>query len=369
MEILQGLMDPGKWVVFGKSAALFIVVLGALVFFHELGHFLVARACGVTVVTFSLGFGPKMLTRQRGDTQYCLSLIPLGGYVRMLGDDPSEVVAPEARERAFSTQATHKKCAIVVAGPGFNFILALVLFAMVYMFGVPVLTPHIGEVMKDSAAEAGGIKAGDTILSIEGAPITEWEQLADTLQKTGGKEVAFLVERDGAQIPLHLTPVRQETTDLFGDTQTLWRIGVQPKGTQITRRYNPIMALWMGAQKTWEMSVLNVVSIFKMIQGKISSDNIGGPILIAQMASQQAAQGLLNVILFTAVISVSLGVMNLFPVPILDGGHLFFFLIEGALGRPLKLRTKEMASQAGLALLLLLMGFALYNDIMRLLTK
>ncbi len=369
MEMLTSLIDPAKWAVFGKSAGLFVVVLGALVFFHELGHFLVARWCGVTVVTFSLGFGPKIFSRKPGDTEYCISLIPLGGYVRMLGDDPEAEVAPEERQHAFLDQPFRKKAAIVVAGPLFNFLFALLIFIAVFMVGVPVLTPHVGDVQEGSAAETGGLKGGDQILSIGGQPVTEWEDIRETLQKSGGKPLHFVVDRDGTQVDFTISPTLQTTQNLLGESQSLWLIGILPKGTHTIQRHNPLMAMVMGVQRTWEMTVLNVVGILKLVQGQISSDNIGGPLLIAQMAGQQASEGILNVLVFMAVISINLGIMNLIPVPILDGGHLLFFSIEAILGRPLRVKTKEMAQQVGMFFLVSLMVFAFYNDIMRFLVK
>ena len=354
---------------FGRSAALFVVVLGSLVFFHEFGHFWVARRCGVTVLTFSLGFGPKIFSRKRGDTEYCISAIPLGGYVRMLGDDPTQELSEEMRARAFLTQPIPQKISIAAAGPAFNLLLAILIFTAVYLSGVPVLTPHVGEVQKGSAAEAGGLKPDDVILSIDGEVLEEWEALRPRLQSAGGKESTFVVGRGGSEVSLQITPRRQETEDILGTPETLWLIGIQPKGTQTIRYYSPLSAIGLGLSRTWEISRLNVVSIVKMVQGKISSDNIGGPILIAQMASQQAREGLRNIALFTAVISVSLGVMNLFPVPILDGGHILFFLIEAILRRPLTLKTQERAMQVGMGLLGLLMVFALYNDLVRLFTS
>ena len=365
MNLLQSI----DLLALARSAALFVVVLGALVFFHEFGHFWVARRCGVTVLTFSLGFGPKLFTRKRGDTEYCLSAIPLGGYVRMLGDDPTQELSEEMRVHAFLTQPIPQKIAIASAGPGFNLLLAILIFTGVYLSGVPVLTPHVGEVQKGSAAEAGGLKPDDLILSIDGEALEEWESLRPRLQAAGGKESTFVVERGGAQVTLRITPRQQETEDIIGTPETRWLIGIQPKGTQTIRHYGPVEAVGLALSRTWEIARLNVVSIVKMVQGKISSDNIGGPILIAQMASQQAREGLRNIALFTAVISVSLGVMNLFPVPILDGGHILFFLVEAILGRPLTIKTQERAQQAGMALLGLLMVFALYNDLVRLFTS
>ncbi len=347
----------------------FLLVLGALILFHEFGHFSVARLCGVGVQTFSLGFGPKIFSKKMGETEYCLCAFPLGGYVRMVGDDPSEEVAPEDKERSFLAATLPKKIAIVVAGPFFNFILAFFVFWGLFMAGVPLLTPDVGEVDKGSAADVGGLKPGDKILSINDKEITQWEEIRETLQEGNGSALRFVISRVGAKQVLTITPMRKEVKDVFGDSKPFWIIGIMPAKTQFIKQYNPISAFGLGLARTGQMIGLNFVGIVKLIEGKISRDNIGGPILIAKMAADQAEQGLLNVLLFAAMISINLGVINLFPVPVLDGGHLLFFLIEAVIRRPLSLKAREMASQVGLFLLVSLMVFAFYNDIMRFFIK
>jgi len=356
--------------MFSLSAIMtFLIVLGVLVFVHEFGHYIVARLCGVQVQTFSLGFGPRLFSRKWGPTEYCVSIIPLGGYVRLLGDDPKEEISPEERDRSFLAQSVKKKIAIVVAGPLFNLLLALFIFVGVFMTGVPSLTSEVGEVQPSSAAGAAGIKPGDKIVEIEGKQINQWEEIRETLQKNGGRELQFVIEREGQRISLKVTPMMKETQDVLGDSHQLWLIGVLPKGTHTIKQYDPLTAAMMGAKRTWEMISLNVLGIFRLIQGKISSDTIGGPILIAQMAGQQANEGVLNVVLFIAILSINLGIINLFPIPVLDGGHLLFFIIEGIMGHPLSLKTREIASQVGLFIIISLMVFAFYNDIMRLFIK
>lgn len=356
--------------MFSLSAIVtFLIVLGVLVFVHEFGHYIVARLCGVQVQTFSLGFGPKIFSRRLGPTEYCLSVIPLGGYVRLLGDDPKEEISPEERDRSFLTQSVTKKIAIVVAGPLFNLLLALVIFVGVFMTGVPSLTSDVGEVQPGSAAAAAGMKPGDRIVEIEGKQINQWEEIRETLQKSKGRELQFAVERDGQKMNLKVTPMMKETQDVLGDSHHLWLIGILPKGTHTIKKYDPLTAATMGAKRTWDMISLNVLGIFRLIQGKISSDTIGGPILIAQMAGQQASEGILNVVLFIAILSINLGIINLFPIPILDGGHLLFFIIEGILGHPLSLKKREIAQQVGLFIIISLMVFAFYNDIMRFFIK
>ena len=347
----------------------FLLVLGVLIFFHELGHYTVARLCGVEVQTFSLGFGPKLWTKKWGATEYCLSAFPLGGYVRLLGDDPTEEVAPEDKERSFLAANLSKKIAIVVAGPFFNFILAFFVFFGLFMTGVPLLTPDVGEVDEGSAAALGGILAGDKIVSINEKPITHWEEIRETLQESNGSALRFVILRTGAEKVLTISPMQKEVKDIFGDSKPIWIIGVMPAKTQFIKRYDPVRAFGFGLARTGQMIALNTIGIFKLIAGKISSDNIGGPILIAKMAADQAEQGFLNILLFTAMISINLGVINLFPVPVLDGGHLLFFLIEAIIRRPLSIKAREMASQIGLFLLVSLMVFAFYNDIMRFFIK
>ena len=347
----------------------FLLVLGALILFHEFGHFSVARLCGVGVQTFSLGFGPKLWAKKYGETEYCLCAFPLGGYVRMVGDDPTEEVPEEDKARSFLAATLPKKIAIVVAGPFFNFILAFFVFFGIFMVGVPALVPEVGEVDSGSPAALGGIVVGDKMISINEAPISQWDEVREHIQKSNGSAIRFLVSRAGAEKVLTITPIKKEVKDVFGDFQSSWIIGVLPGKTQFTKRYDPISAFGLGLYRTGQMIHLNTVGIFKLIEGKISSDNIGGPILIAKMAADQAEQGLLNVLLFAAMISINLGVINLFPIPVLDGGHLLFFLIEAVMRRPLSIKAREMASQVGLFLLVSLMVFAFYNDIVRFFIK
>ncbi|MFQ5588112.1 MAG: RIP metalloprotease RseP [Nitrospiria bacterium] len=352
--------------MFSASTVLtFIIVLGVLVGIHEFGHFIVARMCGVQVQTFSLGFGPKIASKKVGPTEYCLSIIPLGGYVRMLGDDPNEEIPDDEKDRSFLTQPVRKKIAIVIAGPLFNLLLAAFIYSGIYMVGFPTVTAVIGQVQENSAAEAGGMQAGDEVLTIENRDIADWDEVRETVQKSGGKPLHFLVHRDGKEVELNITPRLKESKDVFGDAQHSWLIGITPKGDQITKRYNPVKAVYLGVENTIKLTYLTVKGIARMIQGKISSDSLGGPILIAQIAGEQAQQGFSNVVLFVAMLSINLGVLNLFPIPVLDGGHLVFFSIEGIMGRPLSLKMREIAQQVGLFLIISLMVFAFYNDIMR----
>jgi regulator of sigma E protease len=344
-----------------------IVVLGLLIFVHELGHFLVAKWSGVTVLRFSLGFGPRLFGVKRGDTDYCISLIPLGGYVKMLGEEPGEEVDDIQRATSFSFQPVSKRIAIVLAGPFSNFLLAIVIFALIYAFsGIPQLTPEIGSVSADSPAEQAGLKAGDKVVGINGITIGEWEELSRLIEKLGEQTLTLQVERDGEAMMVKVTPRVTEVKNIFGEPIKRALIGITASGKIVIIETNPVYAAYYSLVQTWHLSKLFVVTIGKLLEGVVSVKTLGGPILIAQMAGQQANEGLLNLIHFIALISVNLAVLNLLPIPVLDGGHILFFVIEGLLGRPIGHKKIEWAQKAGMLLLLVLMVFVFYNDVMRL---
>ncbi|MFQ5455035.1 MAG: RIP metalloprotease RseP [Nitrospirota bacterium] len=351
-----------------EGIAAFIFILGVLVFFHELGHFLVARKTGVKALKFSLGFGPKIIGKKVGDTEYLLSAIPLGGYVKLLGEEPGEELSPEERVFSFSDQPVWKRAAIVAAGPIFNMILAFLIFSVIFSFGVPVIKSQIGDVQKDSPAEKAGLMKDDTIIAIDGKEIAQWEEIKVDIEKKKGEELEFTIDRHGSQIILNITPELKSSKNIFGEDKETWMIGILPKGSYFTKRYNPVTSLYLGFKRTIEITGLTIVGIIKLIEGVIPTSTIGGPILIAQIAQQQTEQGLLNVLLFVAILSINLGILNLLPIPILDGGHLLFFAIEAIMGKPLSIKKREIAQQVGLFLLILLMIFAFYNDIMRIFT-
>lgn len=341
-----------------------LVALGILIVFHELGHFLVAKKTGVGVLTFSIGFGPKIFGKKVGETEYLVSAFPLGGYVKMVGEDPEQEVQEVDNERSFSNQSLTKRFAIVAAGPVFNFILSILVFTLIFVFfGMPVLTTQIGSVESNSPAERAGLQKGDRILSIGTRPIEKWEDLSMQIKESGGKSLVLRVERDGGQIDISVQPMEREGRTVFGEKTTFWVVGIA--SDVVIQKSNPLMGMWQGVYKTGEYSVLTLVALYKMVTGDISPKNLGGPLLIAQLAGEQARQGLWNFLFFVAILSVNLGVLNLLPIPILDGGHLFFFLLEGMRGRPVALRHRERAQQVGVFLLILIMIYAFYNDIAR----
>lgn len=352
-----------------QSILAFIFVLGILVFFHELGHFLIARKIGVKVLKFSLGFGPKLVGRKIGETEYLISTVPLGGYVKLLGEDPTEEMSPEDRGRSFSDQTVGKRIAIVMAGPLFNLILAALIFVFLFMVGIPLLTTEIGDVIGDSPAMKAGVLPGDKIVAINGKEISLWDEMKEIIEKNRDQAMTFTVQRGDNRIDLKITPMVVDDENPLKEKVRVGRIGVRPKGAFTIKRYNPVSAVILGIERTWNITELTVVGIIKIFQREIPADTIGGPILILQMAGQQASEGFVNIMLFIAILSINLGVINLFPIPILDGGHVLFFLIEAVMGKPVGIKKREIAQQIGLFLLVSLMLFAFYNDIMRFFIK
>jgi len=345
-----------------------VLLLGILIFVHELGHFLFAKLMGVKVLKFSLGFGPKLLGKKFGETEYLISSVPLGGYVKMSGEEPSEEQSEAEVARTFKAQPLRKRFLIVVSGPLFNIFFAALLFALIFMGGIPVLYPDVGDVMEGMPAEKAGFQKGDRILKIGGSEIGRWDEMTGLIHKNAGKPLEFIIKRNESVISLKAVPQAQKVKDIFGEEREIGLIGIKPLGSQFTQRYSPLEALTMAAEKTYDVVVLTVVSIIKLIQWVIPAGTIGGPILILQMAGEQASAGALNFFTFMAVISVNLGVLNLLPIPVLDGGLLTFMGIEAIRRKPLSEQTMLIAQRVGVALIVALMAFALYNDILRLLT-
>ncbi len=345
----------------------FLVLLGVLVFVHELGHFLVAKRLGIKVLKFSLGFGPKLFGWQRGETEYLVSLIPLGGYVKLHGENPDEEQPVEDPERAFSSRPVGHRMAVVAAGPAMNFGLAVLVFGVLNLFGTPVALPVVGTVAEDMPAAEAGLQPGDRILAVDGVPVDSWDAMADRIARSGGKELRLEVARGGVDRTVVVTPVLRTSHTLLGEVVEKPMIGISPSGAVEVRREPAWKAPWLGVRETARWTALTFEVVGKMLIGRVSPRTLGGPIAIAQMAGETAQAGTVSFLFLLAVLSVNLGVLNLLPIPILDGGHLFFFGIEAVRGRPVSLRYREMAQQVGLAILLLLMAFVFYNDMARIL--
>jgi regulator of sigma E protease len=341
---------------FFDNVVLFVIVLGALIFVHELGHFLFAKRAGVKVERFSLGFGPALWRRTWGETEYRIAAIPLGGYVKMYGEQPDEeVVEPE---RSFQHQSVWQRIPIVAAGPGFNFLFAILLIALIHTVGIPVETAVQIEVLEGSVAATSGLQTDDVIVGYAGKSVVRSHELQAHIEASEGSPVALEVQRGSEHINVMIAPEQDTASGKF-------RIGVKLRPASLTlERSNPVVALGQGVAWTWEITRLSFIGFGKIVSGSIAaSESLAGPIGIAREIGRQADYGWRNVVFFTAAISISLAIINLLPIPVLDGGHLMFFAIEIVNGAPLSLRKREIAQQVGILIILSLMVFAFYNDI------
>ena len=346
----------------------FVVVLGVLIFVHEFGHFLLAKLLGVGVEKFSLGFGPKILGRKIGMTDYMISAIPLGGYVKMVGESPGNELDNSLRDMSFSHKSLFKRSLIVLAGPMFNLLLAVFIFFVFFQVsGLPIMQPEVGEVQEGMPAYEAGICPGDRIVSIDGNPVTRWEEMAGLIKQSGGRSISIEVLRDERSVLVNVTPKQLSSQNLFGEQIEKYVIGITASGAVTIKKLNIFQSAAYGVSQAWQIAELTVLAIGKIIAGTISAKNLGGPIMIAQLAGQQAEAGIINLIFFIALLSVNLGIINLLPIPVLDGGHLLFFLIEAVSRRPLNRKMREVAQQVGIFVLILLMIFVFYNDIARIL--
>ncbi len=456
--------SPDTILAVAQKAFWFVVVLGVLVAFHEFGHFLMARWVGVRVLKFSLGFGPKLIGRQVGETEYLVSAVPLGGYVKLFGEEESDATSPEEQKRSFAHQNLWNKVLIVFGGPGFNFLLAYLIFAgwlatgaplfvpsfkdltpdvealkpgspadaaglnvgdrvlrvnekdiatrtelfdavarsngrpltldvrrnsqvktlvvtpaattvredgkdvTVYSLGIEETAPVMTAVMHGSPAMAAGFREGDRVVAIEGQAIHSWAQMTGLVKERPNRPLKVDVNRDGQVVTLTVTPALEKAV-VNGKAVEIGKIGVSGPGRSLIRAANPFLAVWHGLEATWGWTELTTVGIYKMIVGEISSKNIGGPLTIASISGEAGAQGMSSVVFLIAILIINLGVLNLLPIPILDGGHLLFFLIEAVLRKPLGDRQRELAQQVGLLLLVCIMVFAFWNDIERLIAR
>ncbi|MDZ7641721.1 MAG: RIP metalloprotease RseP [Desulfurivibrio sp.] len=348
----------------------FIIVLGLLIFVHELGHFLFAKLFGVKVLTFSLGFGPKLLSRRAGETEYRIGAFPLGGYVNMLGENPDEEIDPADRRRAFSGKTLWQRFVIVAAGPLFNLAFAVLLFFMIFAtVGLPQPAPGttLGEIAADSPAATAGLQEGDRIVAINGDATAKWEEMARLIGDSQGGPLELTIERDGETFTTVATPAEREVKNVFGEVVgQRYMLGITRSSNTVYQSVSIFTAFTSGFAQTWSLIWLTLLAIVKMLQQIVPASELGGPILIAQLAGQQMEAGWLNFVHFMALISINLGILNLLPIPILDGGHLTFYTIEAITRRPVSLKVREIASQVGLMLIIALMVFVFYNDISRL---
>ena len=378
MDLLAGIGGFGES-IWGYLIP-FLFVLTVVVFFHELGHFTVARWCGVKVDVFSIGFGREIFGwNDKHGTRWKLSWIPLGGYVKFAGDENAASVPDRERlshipleERAglFHFKPLSQRAAVVAAGPAANFILAILIFAGIFTFvGRTVATPVADEVTPNSAAALAGFVAGDRIVAIDGSPIASFEEMQRVVSTNGGEELVFEVMRGEERVTLNATPRVQEITDRFGNVRRIPMLGIVRKvdsaNIEVVRS-DPFTAVWLGAKETWFVTERTLSYIGGIFAGTEDADQLGGPLRIAQVSGQVATIGFAALISMTAMLSVSIGLLNLFPVPMLDGGHLLYYAVEAVRGRPLGEQAQEYGFRIGLALVMMLMIFATWNDLVHL---
>ncbi|MFO7717726.1 MAG: RIP metalloprotease RseP [Thermodesulfobacteriota bacterium] len=353
------------------SAIAIILVLGLLIFFHELGHFSAARALGIGVRTFALGFGPRLTGFRLGRTEYQVSSIPLGGYVQLVGESP-EAELPEgfSTRDSFAQRPPWQRMIVVAAGPIFNFVLAILIYWVIFAsYGQQAMLPVIGEIQDNTPAAEAGLQAGDRILSINAQQVQYWNEVAKQIQDSGTTSLDMQVQRDQKQLSVTVTPTMQSRENIFGESTQVPIVGIIAAGKTTRIDMGPLDSFTAANQQTWRLVKLTGEGLVKLVERVIPLETVGGPILIAQMVHQQTEQGLVQLLGLTALISINLGLLNLLPIPILDGGHLLFFLLETVSGRPLDPKWQQRVNKFGLTLLLALMGLAIYNDLQRLFTN
>ncbi len=380
MELLTKLAGFGDSVL--SYILPFLFVLTLVVFFHELGHFIVARWCKVDVKVFSIGFGREIFGfDDKKGTRWRISWIPLGGYVKFAGDE-NAASAPDANaiknmseeERAgnFHAKTLAQRAAVVVAGPVANFLLAIAIFAFIFTFiGQRHTLPFVDAVTENSAASDAGFKEGDLVLSIDGEPIESFGEMQRIVSINADQELTIFVKRKGTEIELKATPRKQETTDVFGNSIRRGLLGIRRSASPedwVLKKYDPLTSVWMGTKETYFVISRTLSYLYDVITGREKADQLGGPIRIAQISGQVATAGFFALLNLGAILSVSIGLINLFPVPMLDGGHLLFYGIEAIRGRPLSEKSQEIGFRIGLALVLMLMIFATWNDLKHLTT-
>lgn len=347
----------------------FLVVLTVLVFVHEFGHYWVARRNGVRIEVFSIGFGPELFGwTDRAQTRWKFSAIPLGGYVKMFGeqefgpDGAQRAMTEEERAVSFHAKRLGQRAAIVAAGPVANFLFAIVVLAGLYsIVGQPSTPPVVGGVQAGTAAAAAGLEAGDLIVRIDGQAIDRFEEVQQIVRLNRGTKLDIVVLRDGRELGLQATPRSTEMLDANGQPQQVTVLGISSKGVEY-KRYDPATALWQAVKETGNLTARTLEALGQMIVGQRDADELGGPLRIAQMSGDFAKVGLVTLIWFTALLSINLGLLNLFPVPMLDGGHLMFYAMEAVRGRPMGERAQEYGFRIGMVLVICLMIFATYQD-------
>lgn len=343
------------------SLLVFAIVLSVLIIVHEWGHFITARLLGVRVEKFAVGFGPKLFSRRTKETEYLLCAIPMGGYVKLAGDERSQC---QGRPEEFYSHPVGHRALIVFMGPIVNLIFAYICFVFVYIAGFPALAPTVGKVMAGFPAMIADLREGDKIIRIDGKTITNWEDMQQAVASSGGRTLQVSLVRCQEELRKDLTPKEQSHKNIFGEDQKVWLLGIQPKGDMVFLRYKFGESFVKAGQQIVSIVSTTFKALLRVVSGGMEAkDALAGPIRIFDVIKNAASMGLSAVVYIMGVISTSLAIFNLFPIPVLDGGHIFFLAVEKISGRPLPVKVEENLIKGGFALLLLLMMFVFYNDI------
>lgn len=342
----------------------FLIVLSVLVIVHEFGHFIVAKSIGVRVEKFSFGFGPKIFSIKRGETEYLISAIPLGGYIKMAGDEPGEGLTGKNFE--FLSRKISDRFKIIFAGPLLNYVLAFLLFSVIFMFGSPTLTTEVGSLLEDYPAKKAGIILGDKILKVDNKDVKYWEEMTAIIHNHLEGPIKISVERKGGTFDIELRPVIREVKDIFGKSTKIALLGIAPSQKIENIRYGFFQSVGMGFKKVIDLTNLTYKAIWYIITGRMSvKESMTGPIGIFIITGKAAQLGLIYLVNLTAMLSASLAIFNLLPLPVLDGGHILFLIVEKIRGKPLSMRSQEVIANIGVGFLILLTVFIFYNDIMK----
>ncbi len=346
------------------SLIYFLIVLGVLVIVHEFGHFVVAKSLGVRVEKFSIGFGPKICALKKGDTEYLVSAIPLGGYIKMAGDEPGEKITGQKWE--FLSRSVFDRFGIIVAGPLLNYVLAFIIFSVIFMFGSPTMTAEVGTLLKSYPAEAQGIKVGDKILSVDGKGVKYWEDMTEIMHKHIEGAMTLSIQRGPQVFEMKVTPTIRKTKDIFGKETTIALIGIGPSQNIEKVKYGFFASINMGGKKLIQLTAVTYKALWSILIGRLSlKESMTGPIGIFVITAQAMKLGFIYILHLTGILSASLAIFNVLPFPVLDGGHILFLAVEKMRGKPLSLKTQEAVMNVGISLLILFTVFVFYSDIMK----
>ena len=346
------------------SLIYFLIVLSVLVLIHEFGHFIVAKRIGVRVEKFSFGFGPKLFSIKKGETEYMISAIPLGGYIKMAGDEPGETLKGDKGE--FLSRKISERFNIIFAGPLLNYILAFLIFSVIFMFGSPTLTTEVGSLLSDYPAAKSGLLVGDKVTQVDGKDVKYWENMTVLIHNHLEGPIRLKIERKDKVTELEIRPVIREVKDIFGKTERIALLGIAPSQKIENVRYGFFRSFGMGFKKLIDLTAITYKALWSIVTGRLSfKESMTGPIGIFIITGKAAQMGLIYLVHLMGLLSASLAIFNLLPLPVLDGGHIMFLLIEKLRGKPLSLKNQEAISNVGVVFLIMLTVCIFYNDIMK----